>query len=104
LKGFNYLKHRPVVIAREDSAYPSWLWSVLDDPSLDPTKRRLESLQTEDEIWENEECLKLMKQDQEANDVQAKLKKRRRRNRLAKKQSQIKERGSERPSQGNKSE
>jgi large subunit ribosomal protein L54 len=31
LNGLNYLKNKPDVVALEDSEYPEWLWSLLDD-------------------------------------------------------------------------
>ncbi|KAK1138643.1 hypothetical protein N8T08_002138 [Aspergillus melleus] len=31
LHGLNYFKNKPNVVAREDSEYPDWLWTLLDD-------------------------------------------------------------------------
>ncbi|KAB8237076.1 hypothetical protein ETB97_006606 [Aspergillus alliaceus] len=31
LNGLNYFKNKPDVVALEDSEYPEWLWSLLDD-------------------------------------------------------------------------
>lgn len=31
LQGLNYFKNKPNVIAREDSDYPDWLWTLLED-------------------------------------------------------------------------
>ena len=31
LNGLNYFKNKPDIVALEDSEYPEWLWSLLDD-------------------------------------------------------------------------
>lgn len=33
LRGLNYFKNKPEVVALEDSEYPEWLWGLLEDPS-----------------------------------------------------------------------
>ncbi|KAL1968310.1 hypothetical protein VTN77DRAFT_2145 [Rasamsonia byssochlamydoides] len=32
LQGLNYMKNKPDIFAMEDSEYPDWLWTLLDDP------------------------------------------------------------------------
>lgn len=31
LKGLNYFKNKPDPVAMEDSEYPEWLWTLLDE-------------------------------------------------------------------------
>jgi large subunit ribosomal protein L54 len=38
LNGLNYFKNKPDVVALEDSEYPEWLWSLLDESSKDAKK------------------------------------------------------------------
>ncbi len=35
LKGLGYTKAQPTVVAKEDDEYPSWLWTLLDQPKAD---------------------------------------------------------------------
>ena len=48
LNGLNYFKNKPDIFALEDSAYPEWLWTLLDDSNkmsrtevggVDPTSK-----------------------------------------------------------------
>ncbi|KAL2829738.1 mitochondrial ribosomal protein L37-domain-containing protein [Aspergillus cavernicola] len=38
LNGLNYFKNKPEVVALEDSEYPEWLWSLLDNPNKEAKK------------------------------------------------------------------
>ncbi|KKK15359.1 hypothetical protein P175DRAFT_097569 [Aspergillus ochraceoroseus IBT 24754] len=38
LQGLNYFKNKPDVLALEDSEYPEWLWSLLDDSKKEAKK------------------------------------------------------------------
>jgi len=38
LQGIAYLKGKPSVLAKEDSEYPAWLWTLLDDGKSGETK------------------------------------------------------------------
>lgn len=37
MNGLNYFKNKPDVVALEDSEYPEWLWSLLDDSKKNKT-------------------------------------------------------------------
>ncbi|PWY70324.1 hypothetical protein BO94DRAFT_539780 [Aspergillus sclerotioniger CBS 115572] len=39
LNGLNYFKNKPDIVALEDSEYPEWLWSMLDDSKNSKTAR-----------------------------------------------------------------
>ncbi|PYH93794.1 hypothetical protein BO71DRAFT_354538 [Aspergillus ellipticus CBS 707.79] len=39
MNGLNYFKNKPDVVSLEDSEYPEWLWSLLDDTKKGKTER-----------------------------------------------------------------
>lgn len=59
LQGLNYFKNKPDLVALEDSEYPEWLWSLLDDAKkqakseggVDPSSMSLSLLCSWCRVW-----------------------------------------------------